>query len=272
MGSWTEEIFGSDLACDVRDEYREHIDVGNDAETAATKVKKAFAEQMRDADDKRTIWIALAATQLESGEVIDSVRTAALKAVAWCEHPDRDPAQYPFALAELAVFREKLGGKPRKTIKKPTPKSKVSLGEKGDVLAVKLPNNGGEAVIYGVGSVRKDRSPGYKRWVLLTDLPVEAANPCSVRQALSLWRVHRQYWPNGPGRSIGCYDVNGILPASKTRLLLNGIEPPIEFERRMLGCGAVHRSAELPWVLEHDLGEWKRCKWVMMPDDPPDEA
>ena len=145
MGTWADDIFGNDLACDVRDGYRERLAAGENVEAAVRRMKRAFAESLRDGDEKRTVWIALAAAQLESGEVSAEVREKALKSITWYETPDRDPERFPFGAEALAGLRENLGGPAPAPARKAKPK--VPPGDEGDVLAVKLPHSDREAVI-----------------------------------------------------------------------------------------------------------------------------
>lgn len=274
MGAWSEDIFGNDMACDIRAAYRERIKAGDKPDVAFKHIKREFAEPLRDADDKRVIYIALAAAQLELGNVTETIREPALKAIAWCEHSNRDPEDFPFGLEALAALREKLGGKappPRQP-----PKPKVLPGELGDVCAIALPEKGfvarapklkriKEVVVFIGGPVGFDRSPDYGRVVWLPDLPVEEVTPESVAQALSEWRFHRQVWSNGLGRLIACYDANGKLPPRKTRVLLRNIPMPPEFARRMKTTSVVHKSSDIPYVVDQDLWDWHECEWAIDP-------
>jgi hypothetical protein len=282
MGTWSEDIFGNDMACDVRDAYRERIAAGDDAATALKRVKREMAMPSLDADEKRTVWIALAAAQQEAGKVAEDVRAAALKAIAWCELPDRDPEQFPFGLETLVKLREKLGGKPPLKSAKP-PKPKVLPGEMGDVCAIALSPTGfcaeqpkgykkmrkriTEAVVFVGGPSGHDRSVDSGRVVLLPDLAVADVTPYSVASALSEWRQYYQKCSNGLGASIGCYDAAGKLPSRKTRVLLRGIPMPKDFARRMEGLGAVYKSSDLPYILDRALWEWNEYEWAVDPKE-----
>jgi hypothetical protein len=202
--------------------------------------------------------------------VLDDVREQALKGIAWCEHPDRDPELYPFGLAELAKLRAALGAPP------PAPRvpKPVKLpGEKGDVLAVRFGHTDGEAVVVVGGPVEVGgRGPGCGRVVLLPDLAPDAVTPESVRAALVAWRQLYEVWPDMLGRRFGCYDVTGKLPARKTRKLINALPFPEGFERRMSGTGATHRAADVPYVVEYDIGQWRTRKWATDPRDSAHDA
>ncbi len=89
MGVFSSSIFGNDLAADVRGDYLKARAAGDSVDAAVVRVRKVFAQTMRDADDCRIVWIALAATQSLANELSEDIRTQALKAIAWCESPSR---------------------------------------------------------------------------------------------------------------------------------------------------------------------------------------
>lgn len=265
MGVWSQSIFGNDLACDARDAYLEQRSGGADIETAVRQVRRELAEPMHDADGKRTVWIALAAVQLKQGRVSDHVRESALKAIAWCEKPGRDPESFPFRLSALAALRRKLGGTRAPTGKSAPPP--LPPGEKGDVIAIRFASNKPEAVVVIAGPAGNDRSPDFARVVLLFDLQVKDVTTESVQRALDDWRPYRQKWFNGLGRSIGLYDANGKLPPRKSRVIIRNVPLPKSFARRMRRVGAIYKSSELPHVINNDLSDWKSCEWVVDPAD-----
>jgi len=255
MGTWSDEIFGNDLACDVRDEYRERVAAGDTSPAAVKNVKKSFAEQMQDADGKRTVWIALAAAQLQAYSVDDEVRTQALKAIAWCEHPDRDPEQSPFDLHALAKLRDALGGKATATKKS---KPKVPPGVAGDVLAIRLPNSG-EVLAIVTGDCQ--RGPHYAGVVLLRGLKSDSASERVIEKAVSKWQPYRRDWGDRLGALYGVYSVTGKPGPKKAKLILSGIKLPPTFAELVRGGGPIERAADLPHVLEHALWDWDHAKW-----------
>lgn len=266
MGTWADDIFGNDLAADVAGDYRDALKTGESAEAAVKRVRRVFTEATRDADDKRIVWIALAAAQAEAGTISEDVRMNALKAIAWCEAPRRDPEDFPFALDAIAKLRATLGGEPpvAKPSKPVKPVRPPGIG--GEVLAVSLPTDGGEVVLYVAGPSKKIKSPDTARIVWLFDLDVDEVTPASVQQALEAWRNYRQVWANGLGRRIGCYDAKGALPTRRTRLLLRDIAMPSVFARRMNSFGELHKASDLPFVVEQDASDWKSATWAVDPD------
>lgn len=262
MGAWGTNIFGNDLSCDVRDAYRERISAGDDPETAVKLVKRAFAESLGDSTEKWTVWIALAAAQLKVGTITDEVRDRALQGITQYEkYSDTGSESLPYSLRSLAAVWKKLGGQARIRAKRIKPKTKTTPGDSGEVFAVRFPNSNREAVIVNCGSVRNDRPPHYGRVVLLFEMAVERVTSESVRQALLAWRPYQRVWHDGPsGRVHGCYDASGKLPARKARLLLRLVDFPVSFERHMKMLAETYRSAELPYIIEYDFGEWEQGK------------
>ncbi len=135
----------------------------------------------------------------------EDIRTQALKAIAWCESPSRDPEDFPFDLESLRSLREALGGvgPDAKPSRLKTSKQPVFAG--GDVIAVTLPNDGGELLLFVAGPSKKIADT--LRIVWLIDSAVDNATEESVLASLKAWRNYRQVWPNGLGRRIGCYDT-----------------------------------------------------------------
>jgi hypothetical protein len=69
MGAWGTGIFQDDTACDVRDEYRDHIGNGLSAEEATARILKNYASSLADPGEAGVVWLALAATQWKLGRL-----------------------------------------------------------------------------------------------------------------------------------------------------------------------------------------------------------
>jgi hypothetical protein len=78
MGAWNTGIFGDDVACDVRAQFRREIEDGKSPTAARKAVLQVWGEVLTDADDGPIIWMALAATQLERKCLEKEVREKAL--------------------------------------------------------------------------------------------------------------------------------------------------------------------------------------------------
>ena len=95
MGSWGIELFADDVACDVRDDYRELIEDGVDDDDATAQVLERYGETAADDDDGPVIWLAVAVSQWEIGRLVPQIRARALAVIdsgadleRWSDEPD----------------------------------------------------------------------------------------------------------------------------------------------------------------------------------------
>ncbi len=79
MGAWGPAIFSDDIACDVRDDYRELIGEG----VSGTEATRRLVEEYRPDDDPDDtgFWLGLAATQWRLGRLEDTVKARALQVI-----------------------------------------------------------------------------------------------------------------------------------------------------------------------------------------------
>jgi hypothetical protein len=79
MGAWGTAIFADDTALDVRDEWRDAILEGLDAEDATVRLLQSFEDYLGDGEEtEKVVWLALAAAQFETGRLLPDVRDRAL--------------------------------------------------------------------------------------------------------------------------------------------------------------------------------------------------
>ncbi|GAA1748446.1 hypothetical protein [Nonomuraea bangladeshensis] len=78
MGAWGPGLFSDDLACDVRDEYRELIEDGATDEEARRRVVESYSEALDDPGEAPVFWLALAVTESKLGRLDPVVRDRAL--------------------------------------------------------------------------------------------------------------------------------------------------------------------------------------------------
>ncbi|MGW2146611.1 hypothetical protein ACWCOT_20055 [Nonomuraea bangladeshensis] len=78
MGAWGPGLFSDDLACDVRDEYRELIEDGATDEEARRRVVESYSEALDDPGEAPVFWLALAVTESKLGRLDAVVRDRAL--------------------------------------------------------------------------------------------------------------------------------------------------------------------------------------------------
>ena len=113
MGAWGSGVFSDDLACDVRQDYRDLIGDGVSDEDAEEQILSSYAGDLDDSDEGPTVWIALAVTQSKIGRLSARVRERALAAIDNGEGLDRwreDPKLLAKRVAVLDEVREQLTG------------------------------------------------------------------------------------------------------------------------------------------------------------------
>jgi hypothetical protein len=139
VGTIGPALFSDDLACDVRDEYRAHIEDGLTAEQASATIITQYAAEASDPEMTVTFWVALAVTQSRFGRLQDSVRDRAVQLidaggdVARWELENQRLA--PRRAAALARAREQLSGEQPQPRRLRPPKTYPSSLQPGQVLA-----------------------------------------------------------------------------------------------------------------------------------------
>ncbi|MDB4534691.1 hypothetical protein N9242_07455 [Vicingaceae bacterium] len=81
MGAWAPAIYSDDLACDIRDDFKELIGDGHNSEQATTLLEKEYQDSIKDSDENSVFWFALADTQWKTGRLIDRVLENTLKII-----------------------------------------------------------------------------------------------------------------------------------------------------------------------------------------------
>lgn len=81
MGAWGPGIFSDDLACDLRDEFRELVAEGHSPRQATERLRSDYVD-VEDLPDQHSVFcLALAATQWKLGRLLDDVRDEALRLI-----------------------------------------------------------------------------------------------------------------------------------------------------------------------------------------------
>jgi len=163
MGVWGTALFSNDLACDIRDHYRELIEDGVDDAEATLRTTAKFQVSLDDPDDGTSAILALAVTQSRIGRLDPDIRDRALAAIerggdlaVWAIDNPKLLARWKQALAKA---REQLiGPQPaRARVKRP---SRPGCGlVAGDVLALDLPSGPALLRIVRVHVHRKGETP-----------------------------------------------------------------------------------------------------------------
>jgi hypothetical protein len=95
MGAWGTALFSDDTACDVRDEYIDHLGDGLTGTQATELLLSNWASSLKDQDEAPVFWLALAATQWKHGRLESQVLRNALDVIEngsdlekWKSSPD----------------------------------------------------------------------------------------------------------------------------------------------------------------------------------------
>jgi len=81
MGAWGPAIFSDDLACDVRDEFKDLIVDGLSSEEATNKLIDNYGISKEDLEEYNVFWLSLAATQWKIGRLTDEAKTNAIEVI-----------------------------------------------------------------------------------------------------------------------------------------------------------------------------------------------
>jgi len=101
----TAPFLASDLAAEVRNVYFEQTALGVGPGVATAAVFEAYRNLIEDPNDGPVIFLALAALQLQSGQLLDPIRDAALTLI---ESGDAARAWRPMDAATMVARREAL--------------------------------------------------------------------------------------------------------------------------------------------------------------------
>jgi hypothetical protein len=140
MGSWSTGIFGNDLSCGVKEEYRMLLEDGAPDSEALQKVLQHFADDLEDPDNGTCFWTGLAGAQMELGRLDSAVRdrTVAVIDAGGDLHMWDESGFANTRRAVLAKLRARLLG-PQKASVKVRPRRRVlSPVQAGDVFLLTL--------------------------------------------------------------------------------------------------------------------------------------
>jgi hypothetical protein len=81
MGTWGTAIFSDDLACDIRDRYRQMLGDGLEGQQATQSLMAEYKDALDDEDAARVFWLALAAIQWSYGRLEQDVQQRAINII-----------------------------------------------------------------------------------------------------------------------------------------------------------------------------------------------
>lgn len=142
MGTWGHKIFDSDLAADLRNEFRDAVAGGLSTKKATDRVLAAWHATLDDPEDGPEAWIALVEAQREAGRLDPRVKKQAIAVLA----SGGDLARWQREAPALASQREAVLKRLRASLDKPLPAAKKIKArrqnetelEAGDLLAFRL--------------------------------------------------------------------------------------------------------------------------------------
>ena len=82
MGTWGPGVFDDDLACTIRESYRDLLAEGHSASDARNIILRQWVPYLDDPDSGPAIWLALAVTQWKLGRLDDHTKGRALALIA----------------------------------------------------------------------------------------------------------------------------------------------------------------------------------------------
>ena len=160
MGAWGTAIFSDDTALDIRDEWREAILAGLDPGEATSRLLESFDDHLADDEEvARLFWIALAATQFETGRLLPEVRDRALAIIErggdvdrWEEDGDEVLARQRARVLERLAAKLR-GPQPKAKRLRRTPSYSMPF-DVGDAIRVVDEDDGDEALVLVVGHLQ----------------------------------------------------------------------------------------------------------------------
>lgn len=95
MGAWGTGIFQDDTACDIRDDYKDHLGNGLNGPQATGRILSEYKSSFADPEEAGVAWLALASVQWKHGRLDETTREQALRVIdsgsnltRWADFPD----------------------------------------------------------------------------------------------------------------------------------------------------------------------------------------
>ncbi len=81
MGAWGAGLYSDDLACDMKDDYKDLLGDGFDEPQAMQKIQESYQTEMQDYDNKTVFWLVLADLQWRHGRLQEEVKQKAIQII-----------------------------------------------------------------------------------------------------------------------------------------------------------------------------------------------
>ncbi len=241
MGAWGPGLFSDDIACDVRDEFRDLVGQGVSVEDATERVLQPY---LQNPDDGPVALIALAVTQWKTGRLLDAIRERAIEAI------DSGADLPRWADSTGLARRKQVLTKARDQLLSPQPRQvRIAKVEKsttpfvsGDVIVYQ--HDSGESVVMWCVANKTDKGGTYSHFELLDlDPEVAARKPEQARR--SKGRTHRR---PGPNRSIAGFLVTGCQRMRPDQYRIVGrVERPADRPQAAMTVAFVNPSQQKLW-------------------------
>lgn len=162
MGAWGAGIFQDDTACDIRDNYKDHLGNGLSGSEATLRILKDYASSFSDPDESGVAWLALAATQWKLGRLDAETLGRALQVIDSGSDLKRwahDPKQLKLRRAVLEKMRAQITS-PQPSSKKIARRALCeSPWRTGDLFSWRLPSE--NIIVFRVIDHHTDRGGTY---------------------------------------------------------------------------------------------------------------
>ena len=140
MGTWGPAIFSDDLACDIRNDFKELIGDGFDSEQATSALIKEYQDSINDRDESSVFWFALADTQWKTGRLIDIVLEKTLEIIEFGSDLERwkeDPKNLKKREVAITKLKQQLLTEQPKEKRIPKIYREESIFNIGDIFSYK---------------------------------------------------------------------------------------------------------------------------------------
>jgi len=167
MGAWGTAVFSDDLACDIRDGWRDLLSKGVTPDDAAQRILVDYAASASDPDERAVFWIALAVSQWKTGRLQPAVLDEALAAIDSGDDLERwlDPADRRKRQAVLERTRDQLLSPQPPAKRIPRRVLSETPFQEGDVIAYRHPS--GYSFVLWVSANGGDKGGAYSQVELL---------------------------------------------------------------------------------------------------------
>jgi hypothetical protein len=81
MGAWGTGIFQDDTACDIRDDYKDHLGNGLSGADATARILSDYKSSLADPAESGVVWLALASVQWRHGRLDPTTLASALQVI-----------------------------------------------------------------------------------------------------------------------------------------------------------------------------------------------